>query len=114
HLQLDAGPGREPRQRSGAVGQARDRDPMIVEPQTIRVPLLDLEAQYRPIRQEILAAVTRVCDSQRFILGPEVDALERALEADLGAADAVAVSSGTDALLVAMMALGIGAGDEVV
>ena len=49
----------------------------------IRTPvkLLDLEAQYQPLRAEILAAITRVCDSQRFILGPEVDALERDLAA---------------------------------
>jgi dTDP-4-amino-4,6-dideoxygalactose transaminase len=78
------------------------------------VPLLDLEAQYRPIRDDVLAAVTRVCDSQRFIQGPEVEALERELAAALGAADAVGVSSGTDALLVALMALGVGAGDEVI
>ena len=50
------------------------------------VPLLDLEAQYRPIRDEVLAAVTRVCDSQRFIQGPEVEALERELAAALGVA----------------------------
>jgi dTDP-4-amino-4,6-dideoxygalactose transaminase len=78
------------------------------------VPLLDLQAQYQPIREELLAAVARVCDSQRFILGPEVDALEHELASYLGVSDAVAVSSGTDALLVAMMALGIGEGDEVV
>jgi dTDP-4-amino-4,6-dideoxygalactose transaminase len=78
------------------------------------VPLLDLEAQYRPIRDEVLAAVIRVCDSQRFIQGPEVDALERELADALGVAEAVGVSSGTDALLVAMMALGVGAGDEVI
>ncbi|HXW04742.1 MAG TPA: DegT/DnrJ/EryC1/StrS family aminotransferase [Vicinamibacterales bacterium] len=77
------------------------------------VPLLDLEAQYGPIRDELLAAVTRVCDSQRFIMGPEVDALERDLAGYIGAGHAIAVSSGTDALLVAMMALGIGPGDEV-
>ena len=79
-----------------------------------KVPLLDLEAQYRPIRQEILDAITRVCDSQRFIQGPEVEGLERELAETLEVADAVGVSSGTDALLVAMMALGVGAGDEVI
>ena len=78
------------------------------------VPLLDLQAQYRPIRDELLAAVVRVCDSQRFIMGPEVEALERELAAYLGVTDAIAVSSGTDALLVSMMALGVGQGDQVV
>jgi len=77
------------------------------------VPLLDLQAQYAPIRDEILSALTRVCDSQRFILGPEVDALERDLVTHLEAGHAIAVSSGTDALLAAMMALGIGPGDDV-
>ena len=81
---------------------------------TMSVPLLDLEAQYRPLRDEILAAITRVCDSQRFIMGPEIDALERELAAQLGVPHAIAVSSGTDALLLALMALGIKAGDEVV
>src|ERR1041384_1048854 len=78
------------------------------------VPLLDLDAQYRPLRDELLAAVTRVCDSQRFIMGPEIDSLERELRALLGVKHAIAVSSGTDALLLALMALGIKAGDEVV
>ncbi len=81
---------------------------------SMNVPLLDLEAQYRPLRDEILAAITRVCDSQRFILGPEVDSLERELCALIGVTHAIAVSSGTDALLLALMALGIKAGDEVV
>jgi dTDP-4-amino-4,6-dideoxygalactose transaminase len=80
----------------------------------VTVPLLDLQAQYRPIRDEILRAITRVCDDQRFIMGPEVDALERELAEMLGASHAVAVSSGTDALLAALMAFGIGPGDEVI
>ena len=78
------------------------------------VPLLDLEAQYRPLRDELLAAITRVCDSQRFIMGPEIESLERELCTLLGVTHAIAVSSGTDALLLALMALGITAGDEVV
>ena len=80
----------------------------------LSVPLQDLRAQYQPLRDEILAAITRVCDSQRFIMGAEVEALERELAGYLGVGDAIAVSSGTDALLVSMMALGIGPGDEVV
>ncbi len=78
------------------------------------VPLLDLQAQYLPIRDEILTTITRVCDSQRFIMGPEIDGLETELAAMLEVRHAVGVSSGTDALLLAMMALGIGPGDEVI
>jgi dTDP-4-amino-4,6-dideoxygalactose transaminase len=80
----------------------------------VSVPLLDLTAQYAPLRNDILAAVTRVCDSQRFIMGPEVDALERELAPVLDAEHAIAVSSGTDALLVVLMAMGIGPGHEVI
>jgi dTDP-4-amino-4,6-dideoxygalactose transaminase len=80
----------------------------------LKVPLLDLQAQYASIREDVLAAITRVCDTQQFIMGPEVEQLERELASALGVRGAVAVSSGTDALLVAMMALGIGAGDEVI
>jgi len=82
--------------------------------QVTSVPLLNLVAQYQPIREEVLAAITRVCDSQRFIMGPEVEGLERELALMLEVKEAVGVSSGTDALLAAMMALNIGPGDEVV
>jgi len=80
----------------------------------ITVPLLDLTAQYQPIRDDILAAITRVCDSQRFIMGPEVESLERELADLLEVEHAIGVSSGTDALLVSLMALGVGPGAEVI
>src|SRR3954462_13018611 len=80
----------------------------------ITVPLLDLQAQYAPLREAILAAVTRVCDSQRFIMGPEVAAFEAEIASLVGVPHAIAVSSGTDALLLALMALDIKAGDEVI
>ena len=78
------------------------------------VALLDLHAQNGPLRAEILAAIARVADSQRFIGGPEVEAFEREIAAHLGVAHAVGLSSGTDALLAALMALGVGPGDEVI
>jgi dTDP-4-amino-4,6-dideoxygalactose transaminase len=80
----------------------------------IRVPLLDLNAQYEPIRDSVLAAITRVCNSQRFIGGEEVEALERELSRVLGVGHLIGVSSGTDALLAALMALGVGPGHEVI
>jgi len=80
----------------------------------MKVPLLDLKAQNGPLREAILAAVADVVDRGAFILGPEVEAFEKELAAWLGARRAVGLSSGTDALLVALMALGVGAGDEVV
>ena len=71
----------------------------------MKVPLLDLQAQNGPLRADILAAIARVADSQRFIMGPEIDALERELAAMLGIKHALAVSSGTDAVLLALMTI---------
>jgi dTDP-4-amino-4,6-dideoxygalactose transaminase len=78
------------------------------------VPLLDLQAQYATIRDEISAAVNRVIESQHFILGPEVQALEEEIAAYSQCQYGIGVSSGTDALLVALMALDIQPGDEVI
>lgn len=78
------------------------------------VPLLDLHRQYETIREDVLAAIARVCDSQAFILGPEVEALEREIAALTGAAAAVGCSSGTEALWLALIAAGVKPGDSVI
>ena len=78
------------------------------------VPMLDLSRQYASIREEILAAVTRACDSQRYILGDETVAFEREFAALCGSADAVGCASGTDGLWLALAAAGIGPGDSVI
>ncbi|MDQ3038054.1 MAG: DegT/DnrJ/EryC1/StrS family aminotransferase [Myxococcota bacterium] len=78
------------------------------------IPLLDLAAQNAPLLGEIRVAMDRVIAKNAFILGAEVEALEKELASTLGIAHAIGVSSGTDALLLALMALDIGAGDEVV
>src|SRR5438552_2564567 len=80
----------------------------------MKVPLLDLKAQYATIREEVRDAIDRVCESQQFILGPEVSALEAEVAAYCDAKFAVGMSSGTDALLAALMAAGVGPGDDVV
>lgn len=80
----------------------------------VSVPLLDLKAQFAAIETDVMSAIGRVIESQHFILGPEVTALENEVAAYVGAAAGVGVSSGTDALLIALMALDVGAGDEVI
>jgi dTDP-4-amino-4,6-dideoxygalactose transaminase len=80
----------------------------------MRVPLLDLKAQFAPLRDAVLGEVARVCDAQMFVLGPDVERFERDVAAYLGVSHAIGVSSGTDAILAVLMALGVGPGDEVV
>jgi len=80
----------------------------------VKVPLLDVKAQNAPLREAIMAAIACVVDGGAFILGPEVAAFENELAVALGTRRAVGLSSGTDALLVALMALDVRPGDEVV
>ena len=78
------------------------------------VPLLDLHRQYKDIKDEVLAAIERVYASQQFVLGPEVESLEREIAAFTGATAAVGCASGTDALWLALAAAGVGPGDFVI
>ena len=80
----------------------------------MQVPLLDLKGQYAPLRGEIERVIAEVCNEQRFVLGPNVTKLEAEIADYSHAKHGLGVSSGTDALLLALMALGIGPGDEVV
>ncbi|WP_035610964.1 DegT/DnrJ/EryC1/StrS family aminotransferase [Haloferula sp. BvORR071] len=77
------------------------------------VPLLDVNAQNLPLEDELKSVFEKVLRSGRFILGEEVEAFERECAAELGVKHAISISSGTDALIIALMAFGIGAGDEV-
>ncbi|MEC9297199.1 MAG: DegT/DnrJ/EryC1/StrS family aminotransferase [SAR324 cluster bacterium] len=80
----------------------------------MKVPLLDLRPPLEELRDEIVEAVTQVIDSTRYIMGPEIDGLEKEIAAYCGTKDAVGVSSGTDALLLALMVLEVGPGDLVI
>ena len=80
----------------------------------MKVPLLDLKAQFATIREEVMRAVEAVFESQYFILGPEVAAFEEEVARYVGARHAIGCASGTDALLLSLMALGVGPGDEVI
>ena len=80
----------------------------------VRVPLQDLTAGYRPLRDDILHAITEVMDAQQYVLGPKVAQLEDEIANCCGVSYGVGVASGSDALLLALMALGVGKGDEVI
>lgn len=80
----------------------------------MNVPLLDLKAQFREIKKEVMDAVETTCEEQAFVLGSRVVELEQALASYVGASHAVGVASGSDALLLSLMALGVGQGDEVI
>lgn len=80
----------------------------------MQVPQIDLKAQYAGLKEEIQAALARVCESQRFILGPEGEALEREVAARCGVEHAIGCASGSDALLLSLATLGVGPGDDVV
>src|SRR5207237_10002154 len=87
---------------------------MTVHSRAMPIPLLDLKQQYASIREEILRVTAEVYASQYFILGKRVEDFERDFAAYCHSQYCVGVSSGTDALLIALMVLGVGAGDEVI
>lgn len=89
------------------MAQDESRSPMLM-------PFVDLRAQFAAIRDEVMAAVAAVMERQQFILGPELASFECEMAAYVGAREAVGCGSGSDALLLALLALGIGPGDEVI
>ena len=99
--------------RAGTLDGTLDGTAAPVVGPAAPVPLLDVNRQYQPLRDELLAAVTRVCDSGRFVLGPDCEQLEKSLAEYCQSKYAIACASGSDALLLALMAYDIGPGDEV-
>jgi dTDP-4-amino-4,6-dideoxygalactose transaminase len=99
--------------KSALPKELGDTRPSGAAPRLDSVPLLDLQRQYEQVRAEVLAAVGRVCASQQYILGPDVQVLERELADFCGAEDAVGCASGTDALWLALVATGVQPGDQV-
>src|SRR5881396_164383 len=87
---------------------------MVQTKATLNVPYFDLTAQYRDLREEILEAIDRVCNKAAFILGEEVERFEQSFAEYCGVKHCVGLNSGTSALHLALLAAGIGAGDEVV
>ncbi|MBW2476939.1 MAG: DegT/DnrJ/EryC1/StrS family aminotransferase [Deltaproteobacteria bacterium] len=80
----------------------------------MQIPMVDLKGQYQNLKDELLPAINRVLETTQFVLGPEVESFEREIADYLGAKHAVGVASGTDALHLAVLAAGIGPGDEVI
>src|SRR5438045_8047999 len=99
-----------PRGRTGASAPTR----VAILPRAMPIPLLDLKQQYRTIKDDVLRVTEEVYESQAFILGKKVEAFEKDFAAYCSAKYAVGVSSGTDALLIALMVHGIGPGDDVI
>src|SRR5262245_43292960 len=93
---------------------APQRQPSTASSSALQFPFLDLKAQFSDIRDEVAAAVEQVLESQQFILGPQVEALENEISHVVGSKFAIACASGSDALLLAMLAIGIGPEDEVI
>src|SRR3954453_9405922 len=97
-----------------ARAAAKGTLPGSTQPERMSVPLFDPSTPLEPLRGELGAAIARVLDSKHFILGPEVEAFERELAGYVGANHAIGVANGTEALTIALRALGVGPGDDVV